>query len=41
MGIAEAGPELREEVGQYVAAMRPAEKVMGPPIPFGGAVPIQ
>ena len=41
VGITEAEPELREEIGQYVAAMRPVEKVAGPPIPFGGAVPIQ
>ena len=40
-GIAEGEPELREEIAQYVAAMRPIEKIAGPPIPFRGAVPIQ
>ncbi len=43
VAIAKAEPELREEIAQYVAAMRPAEKVAGTPIPFGSqaAVPIQ
>ena len=43
VGIAEAEPELREEIAQYVAAMRPAEKVAGPPIPFSSQaeVPVQ
>lgn len=34
-------PELREEIAQYVAAMRPVEKVAGPLIPFGTEVPVQ
>ncbi len=41
VGIAEAEPELREEIAQYMAAMRPVEKVAGPPIPFRSAVPVQ
>ena len=43
VGIAEAEPELRAEIEQYIQAMRPAEKVAGPPIPFStqAAVPVQ
>ena len=35
VGIAKAEPELKEAIEQYVQAMRPVEKVAGPPIPFG------
>ena len=42
-GTPGAEPELREEIAQHVAAMRPVEKVAGPPVPFRSqaAVPIQ
>ncbi len=41
VGIAKVEPELKEAIEQYIQAMRPAEKVAGPPIPFGGTAPIQ
>ena len=43
VAITKAEPELREAIAQYVTAMRPAEKVAGPPIalPSQAAVPIQ
>ncbi len=39
VGIAEAEPELREAIAQYVAAMRPVEKVVEGVVdmPLGGS----